>query len=294
MSEIGSQYVSYLGSVGRPVKRHSTSQVKGKQCLRWTSFLNHFLRRKTCKLTVQGSPPPNVVWLICIPFPLCSACIYTWHFSLSGYRLHLNARSKQGIRSAFFIILSKTSLLTLLHAPHLSFVCFGFVELYSHHSLPHNHSYFVTVFVLVQMSISLSFSWPQSPDTSKWQPVCMFLFLTLVSTVVCLTMFSNLCWWFLVGFGPVVFLSSSFCICSMNTLIYEHTRWHDCLQAVTVFEDSPLQGFSAASVAQLSSSSPAPSLCWWFVWPDTSAGDAGAGLETSPLPQHACKHTQTK
>lgn len=58
-------------------------------------------------------------------------------------------------------------------------------------------------------------------------------------------------------------------------------------------EASPLQGFSAASSALLSSSSPAPSLCWWFVWPDTSAGDGGAAQETSPPPQHACTHRHT-
>lgn len=35
--------------------------------------------------------------------------------------------------------------------------------------------------------------------------------LTRVSTVVCLTMFSSLCWWFLVGWGPaLIFFSSRF------------------------------------------------------------------------------------
>lgn len=33
--------------------------------------------------------------------------------------------------------------------------------------------------------------------------------LTRVSTVVCLTMFSSLCWWFLVGWGPALFFFSS-------------------------------------------------------------------------------------
>lgn len=54
---------------------------------------------------------------------------------------------------------------------------------------------------------------------------------------------------------------------------------------------SPLRGFSAGSAARLSSSSLAPSLCWWFVWPDTSADGGEAGWDTSPLPQHAYKHT---
>lgn len=59
------------------------------------------------------------------------------------------------------------------------------------------------------------------------------------------------------------------------------------------FDVSPLQGFAAASVARLVSSSPAPSLCWWFVWPDRSAGGVEAGLDTSPPPQLAYKQTHT-
>lgn len=50
--------------------------------------------------------------------------------------------------------------------------------------------------------------------------------LTRVSTVVCLTMFSSLCWWFLVGWGPVLFFSSFFCNTHTDTHSNSrHVRW---------------------------------------------------------------------
>lgn len=62
------------------------------------------------------------------------------------------------------------------------------------------------------------------------------------------------------------------------------------LHCMTHWDVSPLQGFWAGSAARLSSSSLAPSLCWWFVWPDMSADGGEAGWNTSPPPQRTCKH----
>lgn len=57
---------------------------------------------------------------------------------------------------------------------------------------------------------------------------------------------------------------------------------------------SPPQGSAAASVARLSSSSPAPSPCWSSVWPGRSADGAAAGLDTWQPPQPAWKRVGTQ
>lgn len=112
---------------------------------------------------------------------------------------------------------------------------------------------------------------------------------TLASTVVCLTMVSSRCWWLLVSLGPWLFFSSCFCITVRAYYKYIKLLTHLCCTHPQ-WDVSPLQGFSAGSAARLFSSSPAPSLCWWSVWPDMSAGGGEGGWDTSPPPQHACKH----
>ena len=55
----------------------------------------------------------------------------------------------------------------------------------------------------------------------------------------------------------------------------------------------PLLGSSASSDARLSSFSPAPSLCWSFVWPGMWAGALEADLGTSLPHPHVCTCART-
>lgn len=73
---------------------------------------------------------------------------------------------------------------------------------------------FFSLFCIVSITLNLTHQEENRQKTQQEESLCspVHKCLTLVSTVVCLTIFSSLCWWFLVAMGPALFFSSCFCV----------------------------------------------------------------------------------